>query len=191
MRKSLVILIAVLLSLSVTSPALAAKPTISQGQFKADIDYWQFYQDWGPACYYGQNVGVHYSGTKHWNWVVSENGDVHQNMVQNGKAEVYEIDASRNPGNLIDIRPFHCMERYFDAGGDNSELRGNMYKASGNFWSSPSMEKYHYLFQINGIYRFECWNKNGNWSWGVCSGTYSWSSDKDGTYPPHPPHPLI
>ena len=191
MKRPLVILIliAVLLSFSAVSPALAAKPTISQGQFKADVDYWQFYRGWGPACYYGQYVRVHYLGMKHWNWIVSEDGDVHQNLTQNGIAEVYEGDASRNPGNLIDIRPFHCIEKYFDAGGDNSELRGNMYKASRNRWYSPYMEKYHYLFQINGIYRNECWNKNGNSSWGFSSGTCSSSSDIDGTYPPHPPHP--
>lgn len=186
MKRLLVISIAVLILLAMTAPVSAAKPTTSQGQFSASFDYWQSYSGWGPDCYYGQPVTVHYLATNHWNWIVSSSGDVRENLVQNGIAEVYDV-----AGNLIDTRPFQCVEKFFDAGGDNSVLQGNWYNANAgpSYWFSQTMERYHYLWQINGVYQYECWNKNGNINWGWRSGTCSSASDADGAYPPHPPHP--
>ena len=147
----------------------------------------------GPACYYGQDIVVVFEASKSWTYVLHK-GDVRQTMVQTGTAEVYDMD-----GNLIDTRPFHMVERFFDAGADAS-LRcengsGVSYQVSA-WWRLPELEQYECIRKIPGVYDYRAWNRSGEWEYGWISGEceQGWSSEDEGgdwsfDWPPHPPHP--
>lgn len=151
------------------------------GHYSGAFDWEQDYEGWGPACYYGQPVHVVYEAVNTWTYVVKE-GDVRETLVQNGTAKIYDLD-----GNLLDTRPFHVTERFFDAGADvaikHDYGTSIWYQVSHNWWDS-NLEEYEYIWKIPGLYDFHIWSRSGSWSLGWRSG------DCEGGFPPGwPPHP--
>ena len=191
----------ILVLLAVPSSVLARWGAAETGHYSVDELHWvESYSTkslWlpGPACYYGQDVVIIFEASKTWTYVLQK-GDVRQTMVQTGTAEVYDMD-----GNLIDTRPFHVTERFFDAGGDAS-LRyenesGVSYQVSA-WWTIPELERYEYMRKIPGVYDYRACDRSGDWECGWISGEceQGWSSEDEGDWsfdwPPHPappPHP--
>ena len=182
--------LAIMLLLLVPSAALA-KNAAERGHY-SDPFYWaQDYtlQDGPVACYYGRDVHVVYQAVNTWTYVV-QHGDVRETLTQSGTADVYALQDGA-PGPLLDSRPFHAVERFFDADGDVAVRHegdfGVWYQVSHDWWS-PHLEDFHYVWKIPGVYDLRAWNRNGQWSYGWTSG------DCEGGYPdgwpPIPPHPF-
>lgn len=191
--------LAVVVLLAVPSSVLAGSGAAETGHYSVDEVCWhesyEITSSWlvGPACYYGQDIVIVFEASKTWTYVVRK-GDVRQTMVQNGTAEVYDME-----GNLIDTRSFHMTERFFDAGGDASQRCDNgsgvSYQVSG-WWQLPDLEQYECTRKIPGVYEYRAWNRSGDWEYGWISGEceQGWSSedeDEDWSFdwPPRPPHP--
>jgi hypothetical protein len=183
MTKKVMFVVVVLVLLAVPAVALAGDggPEVghySDGFFQEVYDY----SGRGPACYYGQDVRVVYDATNRWTYVL-KNGDLRETLVQNGTAKVYDME-----DNLLDERPFHVTERFFDAGMDVAQTGAS---PVGTVWYqvsafSSDLEEYQYIWKIPGVYDFRIWNRGGEVSWGWTSGD---CEGGDG-WPPHPPHPF-
>ena len=157
MKKKLVLgLIIFVATLLFTTPLYAA-PGAETGHFSWDGFYWdQTYSGWGPANYYGQNVRVVYTATNTLTWVEKETS-VRETLVQNGTATVYDIS-----GNIIDERPFHCLEVFEDEGKDLAIKQGDWWNAGYSWWDSR-LESYHYLWKIQGVYTYEVRSSSGEY----------------------------
>jgi len=170
------------------SSVLAGQGASETGHYSVDAYRWverySTKSSWlaGPACYYGQDVRIIFEASKTWTYVLQK-GDVRETMVQTGTAEVYDFY-----GNLIDTRPFHVTERFFDAGADASARcengSGVSYQVSA-WWDIPELERYEYIRKIPGVYEYRAWNRSGDWERGWVSGEcqQGWSSeDEDGDW---------
>lgn len=155
MKKILVFLIVVIFLLTISTP-IYAQGSAETGHFSDEFLYTQDYIEWGPANYYKQDVHVVYKATNTWTWVEKEDF-VKETLVQNGVAEIYDITGTI----LLDTRPFSVIEKFEDQGKDVAKKFGNWWSVS---WTDPysdNLEFYHYVWKIQGVYRFEVWNKDG------------------------------
>jgi len=152
-----------LLVVFIVSATLLAAPVMASGATRgggtSEFYLEQTYPDWytGPNIYYGQPVTVKYYATNTWTWIEYKNGDVRENLVQEGYAEIYD-----QSGNLIDTRDFSALEKFYDKGGDACTKCGEWYKPG---WWSPDTEWYHYIWRIQGVYEFELWGRDGQWTY--------------------------
>ena len=171
----------VVLFVLVSAGAAVAAPA-ETGHYSSDWYYEQVYSGWGPACCYGEDVKVVYEAVNSWTYVV-KGDDVRETLVQNGTASIY----STATGTLLDVRAFHVVERFYDAGGDVAVRHDSgssvWYQVSQNPYTAD-LEEYQYIWKIAGVYDFRVWNRGGDISWGWISGDCT-----GGTWPVHPPHP--
>ena len=169
---------------------LTASPVIAQGAqtgYGSSAFYWtQKYDDWyiGPGMYYEMDVIAIYTATNTWTSITYPNGNVRESLVQEGIAEIYEASDTPAPGftpftdswgwsgyigGLIDTRDFVALEKFFDKDGNaSSGSPGGYYTPT---WWSPDMERYHYIWRIQGVYEFELWAKDGYWTYTFTANT--------------------
>jgi hypothetical protein len=183
MRRTALVL-AMVVSLVVPA-AVAAGNGSETGHYSWDGFEWtQTYSGWGPACFYGQDVTVAYTATNSWTYVLRD-GDVRETLVQNGAAAVYDLD-----GNLVDTRPFHVTERFFDAGTDvaiRHDYPDSVWYEASHAWWSADLESYFYIWKIPGVYDFRAWNDGGEYGWEFTPGECGYAAAA-GRFPqiPHP-----
>lgn len=171
-RKILIPTMALLLALSTAAPVMAGKGAgakVVRGE--APFDFWQTYIK--DITFYGQplldyydvnEIDAHYVATNRWVCIIyqpeagMDDSDVRQNLVQNGYVELWSGSV------LLDNRSFHCVEKWFDADGDGSDYAGTWYVLH---WWEDTVEHCHYRWQIESLYIFEAWCKNGAWTWEI------------------------
>lgn len=108
-----------------------------------------------------------YSSTNIWTSIVYPDGSVREQLEQvNGKADIYDAgpDGTLGTGDdvMLDTRTFHAIEDFYDKGGDASSGTPGGYYTPG--WYSPNLERYHYIWKIDKVYRFEIWGHGPHWS---------------------------
>ena len=176
MKKGLLVAALVMVLLLALAGMAVAAPA-ETGHYSYPV-YWEATYNYGPSNYYGQDVRIVYQATSTWTYVVKGN-DVRQTAVHSGTATVYDL-----PGNVIDIRPYKAMSRFFDAGMDAVIVHDLWYEA---IWYSPNLEEYQSIVKIPGVYDLRHYGRNGIWSYGWTSGGVE--GGLPGGWPPHPIHP--
>ena len=156
--------------------ALATKPSV------VDFEWWQFYDGWGPANHYGQNVLVHYTTENKWSLKITEiDGDyrIRQTLTQNGEAEVYDATTGVSftddfgiiglKGDLIEsglnfrvVEVTHGIASYLAEWYDVYSL--SYIEKEEYHWIIPGVYHYHASI-LDGLssFIFEYWTKPSGW----------------------------
>ena len=114
---------------------------------RSSFFYFQKYQGWGPALYYGEDVKIHYISLNTWVLNKWPNDDgtwtIRQELTQKGRAYVYNTD-----DNLIDVKNFRVVE----------VTHGIVnYEASWyHVYSLQEVEEWRYDWIIPGVYHYAC-----------------------------------
>ena len=163
MRRILFIIIALIVSLVMTSSPAVAKPKINS--ITSDGEY--IFQDSSilNGCYYNlTSVWVEFTGVCYWICTEYEDGSISQSSVIDGVADIYQYD-----GSLVLLEeniPFSISEEFLDLTGDKT------YKTDAGYYQIMvdvtwiEMDEYYYHREIEKRFaeKYDL-KKNGKWSW--------------------------
>ncbi len=163
---TMALLVAITLTMTV-SVALASKPSVDP-----NFEWWQFYDGWGPAEYYGQKVLVHYTAVNKWTLEkTSIDGGfmIIQALTQNGVAEVYDAttgepftDSWGAPGLKGDLIESGLKFRVVENTKGISSLDQTWYHV---YDIDIELQEWNYHWIItNGVYHYFGQYQNGEWS---------------------------
>jgi len=166
-KRILLIVVTLVISLVLTSSPAAAKPKLDSVTSDGEYNYEAFSTVNG--CYYDlSTVWVDFTGVCYWTCTEYEDGSISQSSIINGEADIYQYIKDEDNNRILVLLeeniPFDVSEEFLDLTGDKTYKTEDGYYTITVRWDE--MDEYYYHRVIEDRFEEERnLKKNGKWDW--------------------------